>query len=372
MHILFVTPNWPPAPCGLGDYTWNLSRALVEQGHCVSILTRYSKLIDRLAGVEVHADVRSWRSPGLFATLPVLKKKSPDVIHLQYEGYGFNQSFFLPALWKLASPRKVLTLHEVWFKNRVHRWRDSFLHRASNHVIVNDQGGLERYQLLGTGVPVSKIGVGANIPLKIENSLSTDSPIRIGYFGFFNRIKHVDLLMQAVADLIRSGQALELLLVGEFRPDKSLEHRELASLRDKLGLEKQIRFTGLVEALEAARLLRTCTFAVLPFIDGASPRRGSLQACLGLGLPTITTRSAYAETDLRDGETVLYLETLSKSDLSRAIVRLAGDPALRHKLSQGALAFAEKYSWSRIASRHIEIYEQQTRDKMGFGPKTSR
>jgi polysaccharide biosynthesis protein PslF len=359
MKVAFITPRWPPTPCGVGDYTLNLSQALKEKGVSVTVLTRQVPLLERHDGIDVLAVSKSWRTLGVMRFLNKLKSIKPDILHLQYEGFGYNQSYTLPAFWRLYGGPKVLTLHEVWFKNFVHRWRDKILQRGADQVIVNDQGCLERYHQLGVDIPVEKVGVGANVPLLNEPNSPPQDILRVGYFGFFNRIKTVDLLMEAVSDLKRKDNVnLELLMIGNFEPERRKEHRELKILADQLGIQSRMKFTGFVSATDAAKLLKTCHIAVLPYIDGASPRRGSLQACLGLGVPTITTRSRYLEASLRDGENVLYLPNLSRQDLRQTIARLASDKALQSKLSTGGREFSREFTWSAIADKHIHLYEK--------------
>ncbi|HEX4923974.1 MAG TPA: glycosyltransferase family 4 protein [Bdellovibrionales bacterium] len=359
MHVAFISPRWPPTPCGIGDYTWNLSEALIEAGARVSILTKRMPVLEKLEGADIHAVSRGWRGPGILKFAPLLARLQPDILHLQYEGYGFNQSFLLPALWRAHRGAKVLTLHEVWFKNRLHKLRDSFLHREADHVIVNDQGCLERVQGLGLRAPVAKIGVGANIPLGATDLEPPDDVIRAGYFGFFNGNKSIGLLIEAAAGLIRErGMNLELLLIGAFDPVKNAEHRALKTLAERLAPPGRIRFTGLLGPDDVARTLSTCHFAVLPYIDGASPRRGSLQACLGLGVPVVTLRSAYSESDLVDGRTVRYAREPSREGLREAMSELAENAELRARLRAGGLEAARAYAWPALARRHLEIYER--------------
>jgi glycosyltransferase involved in cell wall biosynthesis len=44
-------------------------------------------------------------------------------------------------------------------------------------------------------------------------------------------------------------------------------------------------------------------------------------------------------------------------DLKRKIKRLLKDEALRHRLEEGAKAYASKNSWSAVASKHLSLYK---------------
>jgi glycosyltransferase involved in cell wall biosynthesis len=288
-----------------------------------------------------------------------VRRLGVDIVHLQYEGFGFHQSFFLPFFLQAVGKRRVHTLHEVWFTHALHRARDRYLYSLADHLIVNDQGCFERLQALHPRPPITKVGVGMNIPVQ-ETKFQEISErlVQIGYFGFFNKIKRVDFLLETVKELRESTNIpFELQMIGEFEPNSTPYHRELLALRDRLGLEKVAHFTGALPADEVSKRLGSCHMAVLPFIDGASPRRGSFQACMGLGVPTITTRSEYVERDIVDRETALLIENPEKNSIKRAIMELAKDRDLRQRLRTGALAFHAKFTWDAVADKHMQIYQ---------------
>jgi Glycosyltransferase len=93
----------------------------------------------------------------------------------------------------------------------------------------------------------------------------------------------------------------------------------------------------------------------LPFVDGASFRRGSLLATLAHGVPTITTPGAAA---LIDKTHVLLTPAGDAAALADAIALLASDPTLRARLSAGGAALAAQFSWEEIARRHEEVYAE--------------
>lgn len=354
MRVLLIAPNWSPLVCGIGDYTSYLAQALHEAGTSVSILTRKISNIRIQPDLDMHSVVSSWRSPTLLRNLSEVNALKADIVHLQYEGFGFDQSFVLPLFWKSLSSPRVLTMHEIWFKSAIHKWRDSLLWNSSDQVIVNDQSSLERFQKLSTR-SATKIGVGANLPIT-EWSGNSQDVLKVGYFGFLNRTKAVDLLFEAFDELVNKRKLkLKLVLIGPFDPDRSPDHRAFWELSRKLG--NNVEFTGELSASAASARLAGCDMAVLPYLDGASPRRGSLQACMAMGIPVISVKSRFEESDLIDGKNLLYAPSLSGKHLAQTIARLSEDRDLRSKISQGAKLFGQKYRWNQIAQTHVTIYQ---------------
>jgi glycosyltransferase involved in cell wall biosynthesis len=204
----------------------------------------------------------------------------------------------------------------------------------------------------------------------------------IAYFGLISRTKGLDVLLDALA---RLPAHVRLLVVGgganapEDRAYAESIHRRLA----QLGLEQRVTITGHCAEPEVSAHLLAADLAALPFIDGASFRRGSLLAALAHGLPTVTTFPTADDAETRrqgdngqfpipnsqfpipnsqfsglvDGENVLLTPPGDPEALAGAIERLAGDAALRARLAAGGRALAAQFGWPEIAARHEQLYE---------------
>ena len=94
--------------------------------------------------------------------------------------------------------------------------------------------------------------------------------------------------------------------------------------------------------------------AYLPFIDGASDRRGSLKAVLAAGLPTITTATEQTPQNL--DSTVLFASNAPAA--FDCVWRLMQSIEERRRLAQAALEYSQLFSWRRIAESHIRMYEE--------------
>ncbi|MCA1645133.1 MAG: glycosyl transferase family 1, partial [Chloroflexi bacterium] len=93
--------------------------------------------------------------------------------------------------------------------------------------------------------------------------------------------------------------------------------------------------------------------ALLPYTDGASPRRGSLLACAEHGLPIVSTLPAAAEV----ADAVQAVEP-DPGRLAEAVLDLAHDPAHAARLRTAAHALAARTAWPRIAATHVQLYER--------------
>src|SRR4051794_20255127 len=97
-RIVLISPNYPPTPCGIGDYTQNLANHLADSGLSVSVVSWKQQSSSNHRNVEVVQPFKKWNALGMALLGNALRKLKPDLVHLQWEGFGYKQSFLLPAL----------------------------------------------------------------------------------------------------------------------------------------------------------------------------------------------------------------------------------------------------------------------------------
>src|SRR6202035_1398164 len=171
----------------------------------------------------------------------------------------------------------------------------------------------------------------------------------------------------------------EIVHFGLIMPRKGLERvPELGGLITSAGLPLVVRIMGRVPLKHAAyfddlRLKATglpiiwdqdlsealiaqrragSSIAYLPFPDGASERRATLQAALLSGLAVITTRGPHTPRNL--GRVVRFCRT---SEEALAAVRsLIESPEETSRIAVKAVQYGQRYSWERIAELHLRVY----------------
>jgi glycosyltransferase involved in cell wall biosynthesis len=218
------------------------------------------------------------------------------------------------------------------------------------------------------------IPIGANVPRKPPagydrvkwregRGLPEDAAVA-AYFGFLNSTKGLDDLLRALAALREKGDYRLLMVgggLGSSDPTNRSTADSLAALARDLGVQDRLVWTGYLPPEEVSAALLAADFAVLPYADGASFRRGSLLAALEHGLPIVTT-SPRAEhyvpgwPALVDGENALLVLPGDAGGLAGAMERVACSPELRARLSAGARELAAFFDWGHIARMHLDLY----------------
>lgn len=381
-----ITPRYPPDRCGVGDYTALLARYLVIRGIDVTIVTsRYvgqradGPADGELEHVHVRPVIDNWGWSSLPRLCALLAAGRYDIAHVQYQNEMYARSAAittLPVALRALRPRLpvVVTVHDYgtpWPRRLRARalagpygkaWFAAML-LASTRVILTNEQDEWRFLRRRLRYPVpprryATIPVGSNLPVAAPSGVAPrEGEITVGYFGFVNRAKGVDTLLDGFALAVRQCRALRLVMICALRPDDPY-HEALRRRVEQAPLREAVTVTGELDDAAAATILAGCDLVVLPFNDGISLRRTTLMAALALGRPVISTYAAVPPVALQDGRDVVLVPPRDAEALARAIVELAGDPERRVALGARAHQAASAFTWPAIAARTEELYRQ--------------
>jgi glycosyltransferase involved in cell wall biosynthesis len=159
--------------------------------------------------------------------------------------------------------------------------------------------------------------------------------------------KAPDVLIDAVAQCVREGLDLRLLMVGDGQHRAELEQRAL-----RQGLQGRVRFLGAVPAGHTVRaILDTADLFVLPSRQEGLPR--ALIEAMARGLPCIgSTVGGFAEL-LPPDDLVVPGDAAALAEKIRAIVT---DPPRQAAMAARNLARARDYQAERLRERRVQMY----------------
>lgn len=344
LKILFISGKKTPQVCGIAAYTDLLAKNISEQAIQVRhIGLTKNPLHPCMIGMKI-----------IFKLLQEIALHRPSLIHLQYEAFSFGQSYLLPLFLVILPIPLILTQHEVFHRNWLEKFRDGLLAKKARLIIVNDQGRKTDLVNLYPAIEAKTVcvGVGSNLP-KISKPVQIQKNL-IGFFGFLNAVKRMDVLFSAFAEVINSIPSARLRIVGAIN-FQSAEFLSLQTWLKKNQLEDKVEWTGAVDEDRASELIAECELMVLPFLDGASPRRGSLQACFLLEKAVLTSVPVKEEPELIGLATV---QGFNSKDWSKRMEEILNSADLRRELELTSQTLAKKYSWNHIAGRHLSLYSE--------------
>jgi len=376
MKILQVIQFFCPQRGGTVNYVYNLTRHLQQRGHQVSIFTTDDKFDPGFAGSVSPARVVPFSghlgllrySPSMRAALAEEISKY-DVVHLNnywsYQNiiaasqalknnvpYVLSPHGSLPIMMR-GYARKYL--FEQFFGNRI-------IKNAARIIAVSD---MECDQVKKRNIRPDKISV---IPNAVDRSavrsvrkgsfrkrfdIRDDEKI-ILFLGRIHRIKGIDLLINAFAELAKKRSDVRLVLVG---PDENYLDQINRQI-DSLNVMDRIIFTGSLYDDDKYLAFADADIYVLPSryeIFAISV----LEAC-ACGTPVIVTENQGIASYIRGraGEVIPF----SRDDLLRAMEKLLSDEDLRARYGRNGKKMVEDlFTWDKIIDKYERIYKEVMR-----------
>lgn len=385
---------------GQGIYVKYLSRALVEAGHQVDVISGqpYPHLDERVTLIPMpglnlfengldslrphhltsYANIVEWVSKltGGFAepyafgrrASAYLKKHGHryDLIHdNQSLSYGMlDIQSRLPLVTTVHHPIThdlkiaVSAANKWWEKLFIYRWH-SFLAmqgrviRKLDHVVTVsecsrrdiadafavDDGGIH---LIHNGINTEEFaprsGISRN-PLRLMATASADQPL-----------KGLRYLLEAYASLLPDFPQLELLVVGKPRPGGATE-----MLMDKLGIRHRVRFVSGITTEQLVDYYAEASIAIVPSVyEGFGLPAGEAMAC---EVPVISTRGGALPEVV--GDAGILVPVQDSVAIANSIRELLENPARRDELGRaGRKRILEQFCWHRVARKLTEYYWQ--------------
>lgn len=180
-----------------------------------------------------------------------------------------------------------------------------------------------------------------------------DQGIRPGEYALFlGRLKQrkgVDLLLEALALAPNPNVQAVVVGGGEERPRLEAQARSL-------GLGQRVHFVGAVFGAAKAYLLQNALCTVMPSrLSEAFPL--VVLESYASGVPVIGTRIPGLGELVKPGKTGLLVESGAPEELARALMHCFSDREACRRMGVQARALAQAYSWTKVAQKHLALYQ---------------
>ena len=295
-------------------------------------------------------------TPQFRSVLKQVKKRNPEIIQTHTR---FFLSTFLwgvcAKLWKKkwvhvehgSGLVKGLVRWKSWISNAYDYTLGKFCFNGADQIVAISKWNLPFIRRFSK-TPTKVIYRGLDFPEMRRKEKKTDQ-VSLGFVGRLVKLKGVDLLISAFADLVVENPHLTLQIVGDGEERNSLE-----KLVKNLGLEGMVQFLGFQEKEEIQqRLLPSWDIFVNP----------SLQE----GLPTTVIEALFAQCitvatdvggtrEIADGEDFIVVEPWNVEALKKGLNQAL---ALVWKVNWASYRqVRERFDWKRGVEEYLEIYEK--------------
>ena len=399
LRIALLGYRSAPFGGGQGVYMNYLSKALVDAGHSVDVISGppYPHLDSRVRLIELPSldlfenglgslrlhhlssmsNIIEWSSkltggfaePYTFGRRALKHLRSHrheyDLIHdnqslsygmlqLQREGFPLVTTVHHPVTSDL---RIALGAAPRWHQRLLIRRWHSFLgmqkkvvKQLRNVVTVSDcsrQDIARDFGLQPAGIGLVYNGIDTDtfrplpqvqrLPMRLMATASADAPL-----------KGVRYLLRAYAKLLQQFPELELLMVSKPQPGGRTER-----LVAKLGLTDKVKFVSGISTQEMVHYYAQASIAIVPSVyEGFGLPAGEAMAC---GVPVVSTNGGALPEVV--GEAGVIVPAKSVDALADAIADLLADEQRRAALSAaGRQRILEKFSWQVCAAEMVNYY----------------
>ncbi len=372
MKICMILSTPFPPKEGIGYYTYNLSKKLIEVGHKVVVITRGSWIKNQR---EVFEDIEIIRTPfipiypfylslqKLFVSKVFkLLESEIDVVHIHSP---------LPPYIKTTHP-VILTIHTPMLSDnnyiniksiyslltkisaRFVSFPLELKHIKSSNIITTVSKSVAQ-ELKEYGLKLDEVSV---IPNGVDEKLfypskkgSENDKKYIMYAGRIDREKGVFDLAESAKTICKQRADISFIIAGNGRDFNKLKRKI-----KKTGLQNKFILLGQIEKNQMIKLYQNAALFILPSYHEGLPT--VLLEAMSCGLPIIATDVRGNRDLISNGENGLLIPPKNPKKMAETIITLLEDQKLIERLSKNARkTIIEKYTWNAIFNKFLKCYE---------------
>jgi glycosyltransferase involved in cell wall biosynthesis len=372
LHI--ITPEYPPQPGGVSDYTAQVAKGLAQFGEEVHVWCPATGDDSGLrAGVHVHRDLGRVTPEDLKRIGEQLDRfPAPRRILVQYVPHGYRRrSMNVPLctwLWRRVKDHgdsleimvheAFLTFEGSWRQYGaalIHRLMTVILLRAATRVWVSIPECERRWKsyTFGRRIPFQWLPVPSNIPVArdeaavqaLRRRYVPDGALLVGHFGTYGA-PVLSVLEPILHKIAREIPDQPLLLMG-----MSSQEFQKHLIEQYPAFANRLHATGPLSPEDLSRHIAACDLLIQPYPDGATTRRTSLMVGLSHGKPTITTSSEVTEPLWEHSAAVGITPAGDTDAFVKLLNELLRDPKERARMSHAAqMLYQERFDISHTVA----------------------
>lgn len=370
MRICMIVGEFPPFCGGIGNYVYNLSKALLKRGYEVTVITRGSShkniVYTNFEGIDLWK-IRFFpvypyhvKFHGYFLNKVLLEHSDKfDVLHL-HNPLVPSPTTSLPVIVtehgtvqgdiSNSSFSDISALALKIFAKKFIKQDYDVLNNADVITAVSYSCLREIKHFVGKKKPMYVIGNGVDTNyFKPNENIERERSV-ILYTGRLDSRKGVVDLITSAKYVCKYYPEAKFILTGK-GPNEGHIRRQISNLN----LSGNVTLAGFVSREELLQLYQSCTMYVLPsYYEGLPTTLLEAMAC---GLPSIATDVDGSSEVISHGKNGLLVPPKCPKALSEGIQELLENKPKREDIgSCGREHVRNNYDWSKIADNAATIY----------------
>lgn len=368
--IVYVIGPLPPPYCGHSVMTQHVVEAMRSAGYTVKVFDLAS--MGRTGRSGVFSARRLVEVLGLVARVSAfLVVHRPALVYLTpaQSALGAIRDLVVATVLVCSRVPYVLHFHGAHFRERyvnmgplLGRAFRFMLVKARSLIVVADSFREQFADLVSPGrifiVPncVARDVFPSDKELQLKLDAIRDErhedSLHVLFLSNLTRSKGVFDAIEVCRLLISTGIRVCFTFAGEWPADRTREGVE--RLVENYGLQKNVRFAGVVTGQAKRELLRNADVFILPSYNEALPV--SILEAMAWGLPVITTRVGAIPELITDGENGFLVEPGDVEAIVRRLSDLSRSPDLRRSIgARNARIARDAYTVESFSKSFLDV-----------------
>jgi glycosyltransferase involved in cell wall biosynthesis len=175
---------------------------------------------------------------------------------------------------------------------------------------------------------------------------------KVLFIGNIDRTKGLDIFLAAAKSVLRANPETRFVITLH-EPHEVLQSAKVLASRS---LGSSVEIFGVVNNM--AKLMANVDLVVAPFrsTEGISDIPLIVLEAMALGKPIVASNLEGIKEAVIDGKNGILVNLDNSGELANAITILLNDPNLREEISNQAVSYVKRYSYSEISKRLSDLY----------------
>lgn len=367
--------TYPPRECGIGTFTNNLYRYMVNPNHAQSngqegfIVAMNDNNMEYDYPKEVKLTIRQEHQRDYIQAANAINYSGADACILEHEfGIfgGLNGVYILALLHKLEIPL-IVTFHTV-LKTPSYDQRaiTSEIAKMAGRIVVMSKRAIqfltrvydipsEKVELIEHGVPDLACDQAAS-----KTELNLEDRRVLMTFGLLSRNKGIETVIRALPAVTEKYPDVLYMVLGKTHPSvirhSGEEYRNfLRRLIKNLKLEDNVFFLNeFIGQQDLFRYLSAADIYITPYLNEAQITSGTLSYAIGAGTAVLSTPYWHAQELLADNRGMLF-DFNNSGQLGEMILELLDDQEKLSQLRQNAFNYGKKITWPKTGGQYVDL-----------------
>jgi glycosyltransferase involved in cell wall biosynthesis len=300
-----------------------------------------------------------------FSLLRIIRREKPHIVHTHTSKAGILGRW---AAYFCRVPIIVHTPHGHVFWGYFNSWQtrlfillERWTARITNAIVTltpqEKKDHLrfriapeEKFTVIHSGVDLRTFRADLYQPSETKALLGIPPEMTVvGTVGRLTPVKGQEVLIRAASELIRRGEKIFLVLLGDGELRRDLEELSL-----RLDIAEYVRFLGWRP--DVARVMAVCDIFCLPSRNEGMGK--VLVEAMAMGKPIIASSIGGIPDIVCSGENGILVPVGDAAAWAEAIARLCRDPEKRRRMGDAGMQMAPRYSSEEMIKRIDRLYEE--------------